>query len=90
MGAYYWTALAPDIVNSGGVGVGGGTGIGFSIDIIGSSACQIAVGSYMSVPQHEAGNADFSFPYIAVGAQVNLYSATYLTVHHSLSTRMLS
>ncbi len=39
---------------------------------MGSSASQRAVGSYMAVLPKEAGQADFSFPAIAIGTQVHL------------------
>jgi hypothetical protein len=39
---------------------------------MGSSASQGAVRPYMAVPPKEAGQADLSFPAIAVGTQVDL------------------
>jgi len=39
---------------------------------MGSSSSQGAVGPYMAVPPYEAGEADLSFPAIAVGTQLDL------------------
>ncbi len=41
---------------------------------MGSFASQGAVWSYMAIPPEEAGQADFGFPAIAIGAEVDLYS----------------
>ncbi len=45
---------------------------GLSVDRMGSSASQRAVGSYMAVPPQEAGQADLSLPAIAVRTQIDL------------------
>jgi hypothetical protein len=39
---------------------------------MGSFASQGAVWSYMAIPPEEAGQADLSFPAIAIGAEVDL------------------
>jgi hypothetical protein len=59
--------MAPDIVNSG----RGGTRFGLSVDMMGSSVSQVAVGSYMAIPPQEAGQVDFSLPTIAVATEVD-------------------
>jgi len=43
---------------------------------MGSFASEAAMRPYMAVPPQEAGQADFSLPAIALGTQVDLYTAT--------------
>ena len=70
--AFFWTEVAPDIVNPGREELGSV----FSVDLMGSSASKRAVGSYMAVPPQEAGQSDFGLPAVAAGTQVHLYSAS--------------
>jgi hypothetical protein len=49
-----------------------GKGFDLSIDRLGSSAFQEAMGSTMAIPPEEVCQADFSLPAVAIGPQVNL------------------